>query len=192
MGSIPTTATKFSLPNSPKQASNKHAGPDAHDYNELIPPSNPDYPWVPKDWQPLCYYCNQPICQSKPWAGFRQRVIWNWEHVNPSKSEGWTKGSTWHCDPARVRPTEEIDDPRCHGCETQEAEKHGMICSKVGKPPFHATPLSTKEEELRRRFGWHPKFEEEEKKRVSAMGAIGVLTITGVIIGLFAWLGKAR
>ena len=28
------------------------------DRNELIPPSNPDYPWVYPGWQLLCYYCN--------------------------------------------------------------------------------------------------------------------------------------
>jgi hypothetical protein len=156
-----------------------------HNYNELIPPSNPDYPWKGKDWEPLCYYCNQPIQMSKPWAGYRQRVIWHWEHVFPT-----IEGNKHRCDPAKLRPTEEIDDPRCHVCGTQGAGKHGSFCSMAGKPPFRATPMSRKEEELQLQFGWHSEIEEQEKKQASIMEAIGVLTVAGAIIGLFAWIGK--
>lgn len=158
-------------------------------YNDLIPPSNPKYPWK-ADWEPLCYYCNQPIEMSKPWAGVRQRVIWHWEHVNPATTGNkWIKGSKWHCDPQHIRPTEEIDDPRCT-CGTQEKDKHNGCCSAAGKPPFHATPLSSKEQELIGRFGWTGKSETEvrEKERVSATEAIGALAITGVVLGLLAWV----
>lgn len=159
-------------------------------YNELTPPENPDYPWVPKDWQPLCYYCNQPIQLTKPWAGYRQRVIFGWEHVNPATTGNkyGVFGSTWHCDPQHIRPTNEIDDPRCHICGTQTTE-HGMVCSAAGKPPFHATPLSSKESELTRRFGWTKESKEvkQERERVSATEAVGALVITGVVLGLLAW-----
>jgi hypothetical protein len=164
------------------------------DYNSLIPPENPDYPWAPKDWQPLCYYCNQPVKLTKPYAGTRQRVIYGWEHMFPvpeSCENKWKRGSTWHCDPAKVRPTTEIDEPRCHICGTQTTE-HGMVCSAAGKPPYHATTLSQKEEELTRRFGWTSVSEMEvvkqERERVSATEAIGALAITGVVLGLLAWV----
>jgi hypothetical protein len=45
------------------------------DRDELIPPSNPDYPWVLKKWQLLCYYCNQPIYETEPEAGNKQRTM---------------------------------------------------------------------------------------------------------------------
>lgn len=167
-----------------------------HDYNELIPPSNPAFPWVPKDWQPLCYYCNQPIRLTKPWAGVRQRVIFGWEHVNPvnapEEQHKWKHGSHWHCDPHFIRPTDEIDDPRCHICGTQTTE-HSMLCSAAGKPPFRATPLSNKEDELTRRFGWTKESEtvKKERERVSATEAIGALAVTGVVLGLLAWMTGA-
>lgn len=162
------------------------------DYNALIPPENPDYPWAPKDWQPLCYYCNQPIKLTKPYAGTRQRVIYGWEHMFPvpeSCTNKWKRGSVWHCDPAKVRPTTEIDEPRCHICGTQTTE-HGMVCSAAGKPPFHATTLSQKEAELIRRFGWTRESETvvKERERVSLTEGIGALAITGVVLGLLAWL----
>jgi len=163
-----------------------------HDYNDLMPPENPEYPWVPKDWQPLCYYCNQPIQLTKPWAGYRQRVIFGWEHVNPvpmDSQKEWKRGSKWHCDPAKIRPTNEIDDPRCHICGTQTTQ-HGGLCSAAGKPPFHATPLSNKETELTRRFGWtrESEVDKKERERVSLTEGIGALAITGVVLGLLAWL----
>lgn len=38
------------------------------DYNELIPPSNPKFPWKP-DWEPLCYYCaHHPIDKAMGWS----------------------------------------------------------------------------------------------------------------------------
>lgn len=159
------------------------------DYNELTPPENKAFPWVPKDWQPLCYYCTQAIRLTKPWAGYKQRVIFGWEHVDPSQSEGWTKGSRWHCDPAKIRPTNEIDDPRCHICGTQTTA-HAGVCSACGKPPFHATTMSAKESELTRIFGWTRESTKEkaERQRVTATEAIGALTVTGVVLGAIAWM----
>ena len=164
------------------------------DYRELIPPSNPDYPWNP-NWQLLCYYCNQPIEMTKPWAGARQCAIWNWEHVFPSTAaEGWTKGSKWHCDPAKLRPTGEIDDPRCT-CGTQEKDKHKGACSACGKPPYHATPFNNKEQELIGLFGWTRKSkwtrEKAETQRVTVTEAVGAFTIAGTLFGLIAWAVKA-
>lgn len=161
-------------------------------YSDLKPPSNPDYPWKGEGWQPLCYYCNQPIEMSKPWAGVKQRVIWNWEHVNPATTGNkHIKGSKWHCDPAKLRPTQDIDDPRCH-CGAQEADKHRMTCSAAGKPSYHATPFSSKEEELIRTFGWVHQKETEtvkrEKERVSLTEGIGALVITATVLGLLAWV----
>jgi hypothetical protein len=165
------------------------------DYNALIPPENPDFPWVPEKWQPLCYYCNQPVKITPPVAGYRQRVIYGWEHVNPVPQDCANKhkrGSKWHCDPAKVRPTEQIDEPRCHICGTQTTE-HGMVCSAAGKPPYKATTLSQKEEELVRIFGWTSQSETvvREKERVSLTEGIGALVITGVALGLLAWLTGA-
>jgi hypothetical protein len=127
------------------------------DYNKLVPPSNPDYPWVGEDWQVLCYYCNQPIELTKPWAGYRQRAIYGWQHVYSVLPGDGTiavskhiVGSRWHCDPANLRPLTEIDEPRCHICGTQEAGKHAGVCSAAGKPPFRATPMSQKEDEVGR------------------------------------------
>jgi len=159
------------------------------DYNDLIPPDNPDFPWVPKNWQPLCYYCAQPIRLTKPQAYFRQRCWAGWEHVNPAETGNkYIKGSRWHCDPAKVRPASEIDDPRCHICGTQ-TDAHKDICSARGKPQFHATTMSAKEEEITRRFGWtrESKTEKAERQRVTAVEAIGALTVTGVFLGLLAW-----
>lgn len=45
-------------------------------YNDLVPPSNPEYPWKGDGWQMLCYYCSQPIFYEsvgKLSAGYRQR-----------------------------------------------------------------------------------------------------------------------
>ena len=115
-------------------------------YNGLIPPSNPDYPWKGEVWQVLCYYCNQPISLTVPWAGNRQRAVYHWVHP----------GGGYNCLPENVRPTEEIDDPRCH-CGTQEADKHAFHCSAAGKPTFHAMPMNAKEDELIKYFGWAQK-----------------------------------
>jgi hypothetical protein len=70
-----------------------------------------------------------------------------------------------------------------------------MVCSAAGKPPYHATTLSQKEEELIRRFGWTSVSEMEvvkqERERVSLTEGIGALAITGVFLGLLAWLTGA-
>ena len=160
------------------------------DYNSLTPPENPDYPWVPKDWQPLCYYCAQPIRLTKPVAWHRQRCWATWEHVNPAETGNqYVKGSHWHCDPAKIRPTNEIDDPRCHICGTQTTT-HAGVCSACGKPPFHATTMSAKEEEITRIFGWTRESKEAkaERERITATEAIGALTVTGVVLGVIAWV----
>jgi hypothetical protein len=120
-------------------------------YQELIPPSNPEYPWVPQDWQVLCYYCAQPIQLTKPQALHRQYAYYHWEHADGS----------FNCDRAKLRPTEEIDDPRC-GCGTQ-TNKHSGVCSAAGKPSFHATPMDAKEDELRKLFGWNPTAVKERR-----------------------------
>lgn len=112
------------------------------DYNALLPPENPEYPWKP-DWQPLCYYCAQPIHLTTPIAMYRQRVSFHWEHLD----------GTYNCDPAKIRPTAEIDDPRCGCCHVQ-TPPHNGACSAVGKPVHHATTMSAKEDELIRLFGW--------------------------------------
>ena len=114
-------------------------------YNNLKPPSNPKYPWVGKGWQVLCYYCNEPIRLTLPYAGYRQREIYNWEHLDGS----------YNCKKENIRPDNEIDDPRC-SCGTQEKDKHNSCCSSAGKPNFHATSMNRKEEELRRIFGTTP------------------------------------
>ena len=167
------------------------------DYNSLVPPSNPDYPWSPK-WQPLCYYCAQPIRLTEPYAGHRQRIICGWEHVEPVKTEGYRKGSRWHCDPAKVRPTEEIDDPRCACCHTQ-TDKHGMVCSAAGKPPYRATTTDAKEDEIRGTFGWTAESStpaqaraRERARRPTAMETIGILTSLGAMLGLLIWLTGTR
>jgi hypothetical protein len=160
------------------------------DYNELTPPENPDYPWVPKDWQPLCYYCAQPIRLTKPVAYHRQRCWASWEHSNPATSGNqYVKGSHWHCDPQFIRPTNEIDDPRCHICGTQTTA-HAGVCSACGKPPFHATTMSAKEEEITRRFGWTRESSEAkaERQRVTVTEAIGALTVTAAVLGVLAWM----
>jgi hypothetical protein len=117
------------------------------DYNELIPPENPNYPWKTK--QLLCYYCNQPIYETTPEAGYKQRLIYmqgQWLHKD---------NHSLTCKAEHIRPTNEIDDPRCHVCKTQ-TKKHRDICSFLSKPPFRATPFSEKEEELISLFGWRP------------------------------------
>jgi hypothetical protein len=110
----------------------------------------------------------------------------------PEEKYKWINGSHWHCDPHFIRPTNEIDDPRCHICGTQTTE-HRHICSAGGKPPFHATTLSQKEEELTRRFGWTRESKEvkAERERVTATEAVGALAITGVVLGLLAWVTGA-
>lgn len=125
--------------------------PAETDYNKLEPPSNVLYPWQPKGWQPLCYYCCEPIRITTPEAMYRQRVHFNWDHVNPATSGGhWIIGSFWHCDPAKIR--KDIDPPRCHICGTQTSV-HANICSAAGRPPYHATTMSQKEEEVSRVYG---------------------------------------
>lgn len=117
-------------------------------YNDLIPPSNPDFPWTADKWQLLCYYCAEPIRMTPPYAGNRQRTLSHWEH-----SDG-----KYNCRPEKLRPASEIDDPRCH-CGTQRAETHIPVCSSVGKPVHHATPMSAKEQELITIYGWTPQDE---------------------------------
>jgi hypothetical protein len=177
------------------------------DYNNLIPPENPDYPWNPTFWQPLCYYCAQPIRLVQPGAMHRQRVCAAWEHVNPvfitdidvekhpeiphlKICQKYMNQSHWHCNPLKVRPTEEIDDPRCT-CGAQAAGDHNGCCSAAGKPPFHATTMSQKEDELIRIFGWTSETAAKEKERVSLTEGIGVLTLAGVVLGLLAWATKS-
>ena len=112
------------------------------DYNSLIPPSNPDFPWKAKGWQLLCYYCAQPIHYVVDGAGYRQRTLAQWEHVDGG----------WACVTSKLRPTAEIDDVRCD-CGTQSNE-HNRFCSRRGKPSPYATPMSDKEQELINAFGW--------------------------------------
>ncbi len=175
------------------------------DYNSLTPPENPDYPWNPKNWQLLCYYCAQPIRVVQHGAGYRQRGGSSWEHMSPvfitdidiekhpempylKAHQKFMNNSHWSCNPLLVRPTEEIDDPRCHICGTQTTE-HGGACSAGGKPPFHATTMSQKEDELTRRYGWTRESEtaKMEKERVSLTEGIGAMTVAGVALGLLAW-----
>lgn len=110
------------------------------DYNDLIPPSNPVYPWKAKGWQVLCYYCNEPITVDSPEAYYRQRSLSprGWYHLN--NSEGY-----WACDLKKVRS--DIDLPHCHICGVRTSPHHG-ICSVAGPPSFHATSMSQKEEEV--------------------------------------------
>lgn len=110
-------------------------------YNDLVPPSNKKFPWKAEDWQLLCYYCNQPIYETKPTAGYRQRTLYmrgRWLHVD---------GDKWSCTKNLIRPPSEIDLPRCHVCGTQ-TNRHGGYCSVGGLPSFHATPMSQKEDEI--------------------------------------------
>lgn len=178
-------------------------------YNDLTPPENPEYPWNPTFWQPLCYYCAQPIRLTQPGAMYRQRIGVSWEHINPvfitdidvekhpeipnlKKYQKWMNQSHWHCNPLKVRPTEEIDDPRCT-CGAQEKDAHNGCCSAAGKPPFHATTMSHKEDELIRIFGWTNQSETvvKERERVSLTEGVGALAITGVFLGLLAWITKS-
>jgi len=180
-----------------------------HNYNDLIPPENPEYPWNPTFWQPLCYYCAQPIRLVQPGAMYRQRIGVSWEHINavfitdidvekhpeiPNLKiyQKHMNGSRWSCNPLKVRPTDEIDNPRCHICGTQTTE-HGMVCSAAGKPGFHATTMSQKEDELTRIFGWTSQSETvvKERERVSLTEGVGALAITGVLLGVLAWITKS-
>lgn len=116
--------------------------PRVFDYNELIPPSNPNYPWKADGWQMLCYYCNEPIIyvsDEKYQAGYRQRgpLSGNWYHVD----------KIWACKLENVRT--DIDLPHCHICGVQ-TPPHQMICSAAGQPPFHAVTMSQKEAEVER------------------------------------------
>lgn len=128
------------------------SAPSIMNYNDLIPPSNSAYPFQTKGrTQPLCYYCAQPIRMTEPSAGYRQRVHFNWEHVNPSTTGNeHIRGSHWHCDPQYIRP--DADRPRCHICGTQ-TNLHMGPCSAAGVPPFHATTMNQKEDQVERVFG---------------------------------------
>lgn len=119
------------------------------DYNELIPPSNPQYPWKANGWEILCYYCNEPISIDPPEAHVKQRS---------SSPRGWrhTNDDSWSCDPTKIRA--DIDLPHCHICGVR-TPPHEMICSAGGPPPFHATPMSKKEEEVIR---WAERERNEE------------------------------
>ena len=119
-------------------------------YNDLIPPSNPDFP----PDQLLCYYCNQPISETVPVAGYRNRIVYmagRWLHKN----------GEYYCSPEHIRT--DIDKPRCHVCRTQ-TKKHMIICSMAGEPRFKAKPFSEKEEELIDLFGWNPKGKHAKEK----------------------------
>lgn len=120
-------------------------------YNELKPPENPLYPWVADDWQLLCYYCAQPIYETVPVAGHRQRTCYmrgQWRHKDTDDLL---------CVAKDVRPSGEIDLPRCHVCQAQSSESHQAHCSFRGVPQFRAMPMSDKEDELIRLFGWDGK-----------------------------------
>jgi hypothetical protein len=120
-------------------------------YNDLKPPENPLYPWVPENWQLLCYYCAQPIYETSPVAGFRQRTCYmrgHWRHMDTDEIP---------CVAQHVRPSDEIDPPRCHVCKVQPGEGHKSHCSFRGIPQFTATPMSSKEDELISIFGWDGK-----------------------------------
>jgi hypothetical protein len=153
--------------------------PAVTDYNALVPPENPLYPWQPKGWQLLCYYCAEPIVMGVPEAGHRQRTVFMqgmWRH----------KDGNLRCMQSLILPG--IDPPRCHICGTQTST-HGLVCSAAAKPACCAKPMSAKEDELIRRFGWTPK---EENQRLNAKASpgpsflekIGALTV----LGLGAWL----
>jgi hypothetical protein len=110
---------------------------------DLIPPSNEKYKWQGTDWQLLCYYCNQPIYETKPVAGYRQRTLYmrgKWRHI---------EGDELKCNQELIRPAAEIDLPHCHVCTTQTTEHKGF-CSLSGLSGFRATPMSEKEAELER------------------------------------------
>jgi len=40
------------------------------EYNDLIPPSNPLYPWKADGWEVLCYYCHVCGVRTPPHGGF--------------------------------------------------------------------------------------------------------------------------
>jgi hypothetical protein len=109
-------------------------------YNDLIPPSNPLYPWKANGWEVLCYYCNEPITIGHPEAHYRQRSF---------SPRGWrhTSDDSWACDLNKIRT--DIDLPHCHVCGVR-TPPHGGFCSVGGPPPFHATPMSQKEDEVTR------------------------------------------
>ena len=110
------------------------------DYNELVPPSNPRYPWKAEGWEVLCYYCAEPITIHHPEAHYRQRSFSprGWRHAGDDSRA---------CDPAKIRPG--IDLPHCHICGVREPPP-GSACSAAGQPGFPATPVSQKEDEVRR------------------------------------------
>jgi hypothetical protein len=105
----------------------------------LIEPTNAAHPST----QLLCYYCQQPIAETVPEAGYKNRTVYmrgRWRHRD---------GDALYCERALVRPDSEIDQPRCGCCGTQ-TERHRMMCSHAGKPPYRATPFSEKENEIER------------------------------------------
>jgi hypothetical protein len=149
-------------------------------YNDLVPPENPMYPWQPKGWQLLCYYCAEPITMGVPEAAHRQRTVFMqgmWRH----------KDGNLACVKSRVRS--DIDPPRCHICGTQTST-HGHLCSAAGKPGCHAKPMSAKEDELIRRFGWTQKEENPHSKGEASSPGLPFLEKIGAltILGLVAWL----
>ena len=112
------------------------------DKSELIPPSNPKYPWVPEGWQLLCYYCNQPIRETEPEAGYKQRTMYvhgRWKHADGERG----------CCLYLIRPESELDKPRCHCCGTQTAD-HSGYCSMGSIPGYRVMPFSEKEYEVER------------------------------------------
>lgn len=175
-------------------------------YDDLIEPKNPDYQWNAHFWQPLCYYCAQPIRGTFPGAGYKQRVSAGWEHTTPvfitdidvekhpempnlKIYQRSMNGSHWYCNPLRIRPSDEIDEPRCHICSTQ-TNVHGGVCSAAGKPSYKATTMSQKEEELIRILGWTNRSETvvKEKERVTFTEGIGTMVVGGALLGVLAWM----
>lgn len=154
--------------------------PSVFDYNELIPPENPAYPWKADDWQLLCYYCAQPIEIGKPVAGYRQRTIFMkgmWRH----------KEGNLNCVKSLIRP--DIDPPRCHICGTQTTT-HGLVCSAAGKPACHAIPMSAKEDELIRRFGWNAKEKAQEKQAQNTLATVGAFVVTAGLVAAVSFLAN--
>lgn len=136
--------------------------PRVFDYNELIPPSNPLFPWKAEGWQMLCYYCNQPIFFSddeKYQAGYRQRgpLSGSWYHANKE----------WSCKIENIRT--DIDLPHCHCCGVQ-TPPHGHVCSIAGQPSFHATTMNTKEAEVRK---W-AKYDQEKEMHCALFNLLQV------------------
>ena len=125
---------------------------------------------------------------------YRQRVGVSWRHVNPAVSDNkHINGSTWYCDPAAVEAnierhkklSKQLEIPRCHICGTQTTHHRG-ICSACGQPPYNATTMSRKEDELTHLFGWGPfkkagePVETPKETKITTPTVIGVLVLLGL------------